>query len=503
MKRHAALIFSAVLAGAVVISGLVFLAGHVGAGPATHSSRAAGAPPVISYQGQVSVDGNPYSGTSHFKFAVVDPTGTISYWSNDGNSTGGGEPAIGVPLAVSDGLFAVLLGDTGLSGMTEALSVAVFESSDSYLRVWFSADDMTYQVLDPDRRIAAVPYALQAEVAADADTVDGQHAAELGVPAGAMLLGASEEETSLTDAGFSYTGRWIESWTTRADLPTGRLSLAAVAVDGVIYAVGGSTIDSMYQTTNESYNPAADQWTTRAPMNVGRQSLAVAEVDGVIYAIGGRSAISSCETTVEAYYPLTDTWETKAPMPTGRACLAAAAVDGIVYAIGGRSCSENYETAVEAFDPATDTWANRMPMDKGRVNLAAAAAGGIIYAIGGQSAGGNENLNEAYDPVYNSWTPRSAMLRAGSSMSAVVIDGVIFVNGPTGPFGDEYETINHAYDPTTNSWQTRAVLPTGRGSAASAEANGVLYILGGASVSGGPEWRNEAYVPPLYIYQKD
>ncbi len=32
----------------------------------------------------------------------------------------------------------------------------------------------------PDTRIAAVPYALQAQEAVDADTVDGLHASELG-----------------------------------------------------------------------------------------------------------------------------------------------------------------------------------------------------------------------------------------------------------------------------------------------------------------------------------
>ena len=50
----------------------------------------AGAPQVVSYQGQVNVNGAAFTGTGYFEFAVVDAAGTTSYWSNDGTSTGGG-----------------------------------------------------------------------------------------------------------------------------------------------------------------------------------------------------------------------------------------------------------------------------------------------------------------------------------------------------------------------------------------------------------------------------
>ncbi len=81
---------------------------------------AGGAPTVVAYQGEVRVDGSPYTGDGYFKFAVVNAAGNTTYWSNDGTSTGGGEPTAAVQLAVSDGLFSVLLGDTTLGGMTQA-----------------------------------------------------------------------------------------------------------------------------------------------------------------------------------------------------------------------------------------------------------------------------------------------------------------------------------------------------------------------------------------------
>ena len=151
---------------AVVVTLLLWVAGMAGAGPLARAdlpdapAMPAAVPSVVSYQGQVTVEGTPYDGTGYFKFAIVDPPGTMTHWSNDGTSTGGGEPAAGVPLPVSGGLFNVLLGDTTLPGMSEPLNNAAFGGNQShlrYLRVWFSADGSTYQQLSPDRRIAAVP----------------------------------------------------------------------------------------------------------------------------------------------------------------------------------------------------------------------------------------------------------------------------------------------------------------------------------------------------------
>jgi hypothetical protein len=168
-----------------ILFGLVLLAGATLAAIGWAAPQAlntqGGAPTVVAYQGEVRVGGEPYTGDGHFKFAVVNGAGNVTYWSNDGSSSGGGEPTAAVGLAVSEGLFAVLLGDTTLSGMKRVLDADAFSHPDRYLRVWFSTGvGGPYNRLTPDTRIAAVPYALQAQKAADADTVDGLHASDLG-----------------------------------------------------------------------------------------------------------------------------------------------------------------------------------------------------------------------------------------------------------------------------------------------------------------------------------
>ncbi|MCS7283697.1 MAG: hypothetical protein RMK65_06850 [Anaerolineae bacterium] len=124
-------------------------------------------PSAILYQGYVTVGGTAYNGTGYFKFAIVNAAGDVTYWSNDGTSSGGAQPTSYVALSVNQGYFTVLLGDTSLSGMTHPLSPAVFAGSGRYLRVWFATSftgPFTQLSLVP---IAAAPYALNAE------TLDG------------------------------------------------------------------------------------------------------------------------------------------------------------------------------------------------------------------------------------------------------------------------------------------------------------------------------------------
>jgi formylglycine-generating enzyme required for sulfatase activity len=128
------------------------------------------APPLISYSGQVTVDGQPYTGTGFFKFAFVDANGQFSYWSHDGTSTAGSEPTGQVSVPVNAGLYSVMLGDTTLTGMS-AFAESIFDNhNDVHLRIWFS-DGLGFEQLTPDRRFASVPYSLGANGTSTANLV--------------------------------------------------------------------------------------------------------------------------------------------------------------------------------------------------------------------------------------------------------------------------------------------------------------------------------------------
>lgn len=166
MKRnsHLAVLMVQIVVALLTLTGVVFAGGLLNTEATT-----GGSPTAVSYQGKVSISGAPFSGTGYFKFALVDSAGTTSFWSNDGSSTGGSQPASAVALTVSKGLFTVLLGDTSLAHMTRPLTAAAFRSPNRALRVWFSSDNVAFTLLSPDTRLASVPYALQAEEAHNAD----------------------------------------------------------------------------------------------------------------------------------------------------------------------------------------------------------------------------------------------------------------------------------------------------------------------------------------------
>ena len=154
-------------------------------------------PQMINYQGRVVVNGTNYHGTGQFKFALVDGSGTASFWSNDGTSTNKSEPTASIALTCNKGLFSVALGDTGTP-----IPATVFTNSDVRIRTWFS-DGGGFELLSPDQRIVAVGYAMVAAsvdgdpfVQKAGDTMTGPLRVTDGTGAGAhggnLHIGAEE-----------------------------------------------------------------------------------------------------------------------------------------------------------------------------------------------------------------------------------------------------------------------------------------------------------------------
>ena len=91
-----------------------------------------------------------------------------------------------------------------------------------------------------------------------------------------------------------------DTWTRKADMPTARwCCFSAGAVNGKGYFIGGG--DDEVVSTMEAYNPATDIWTREADMPTPRANLSTVAVNGVIYAIGGHDDFDQQLSMVEAY----------------------------------------------------------------------------------------------------------------------------------------------------------------------------------------------------------
>jgi len=205
------------------------------------------APEMINYQGKVEADGVPFNGLGAFRFALMDETGTIQYWSNDGVEP----PDIDIPVSVTDGLYNVILGST--NGM-DPIPASVFDNEPLYLRVWFNDGINDLQLLTPDQRLTSAGYAFQADYAKDADTVDSMH----------------------------YSSNWE---TTQGNIQT--------ALSGDFHNIGGTDDDQPDDDSEVPDDISIDNGRLYAPFGVGNVGIGTAsprealDVDGKVQVVDG------------------------------------------------------------------------------------------------------------------------------------------------------------------------------------------------------------------------
>jgi N-acetylneuraminic acid mutarotase len=154
---------------------------------------------------------------------------------------------------------------------------------------------------------------------------------------------------------------------------------------GRIFVAGGLRGGAV--ATFGAYDPSADEWEELPDLPLPLDHLAAAAVDGVIYVVGGRNgSIASGSGATFAYDPAARAWTERAAMPTPRGGVAGAVLGGRIFVLGGegnRGTTTGVFDDVEAYEPATDTWEVLEPMALPRHGVGAAALDGRIYVPGG------------------------------------------------------------------------------------------------------------------------
>ena len=263
----------------------------------------------------------------------------------------------------------------------------------------------------------------------------------------------------------------LDSWCEVASMATKRCREihGAAALDGKLYVTGGCDVDvktSLAQA--EVYDPKADGWQPLPSMPTARRLLAAAAVAGKVYAIGGDNVESLCD-AVEAYDPLSGLWSRAASLPVARGCHTAAVVDGKIYVVGGEIDDDEGEVVatdrVDMYDPAADSWQQMAAMPTARSSHAAAVVDGKIYVSGGLAASGNESdALEAYDPVADTWTTLATLSKARADHASVAFNGKLYVFGgfssaaAAAARGMDLDLVE-VYSPASNSWASAADMP--------------------------------------------
>jgi N-acetylneuraminic acid mutarotase len=206
-------------------------------------------------------------------------------------------------------------------------------ATDTHLYALGGEAGTAMQIFDPTTQAWASGPALPVLRFASAAAVLGQRLHIVGGWNANNAASASLASQSIFDLG-------TQAWSAAAALATPRNAAAAAVLDGRLHVVGGRSPgiragDQQSLASMEIYNPATDQWAAGAALPTARGSLAAVALAGRLYALGGESTAGTVSNAVERYDPATGTWTALAAMPYRSHGLGAVVVGGAIYVMGG------------------------------------------------------------------------------------------------------------------------------------------------------------------------
>jgi hypothetical protein len=173
-------------------------------------------------------------------------------------------------------------------------------------------------------------------------------------------------------------------WTPKSSLPVTVRYPGVAVIGNLLYVL---SMDGAL----EVYDPVADRWTARSPVPGGGVLNLVAAVNGTLYAIGGTNqCCSNVGSTLNAYDPATDTWTGRAVLSNLRQPWGVGVLNGLVYVLGG---VDPYDpvNAFQVYDPSTNIWtAKTVPPQALNWVVGVVVINAQLYAIA--------DANESYRP---------------------------------------------------------------------------------------------------------
>ena len=204
------------------------------------------------------------------------------------------------------------------------------------------------------------------------------HAAAASWRGRVVVVGGYDAARRPLRAAFLYDGR---RWRALRPPPEERAAAAAAATaDGRVWVLGGRTRDGL-ATRMLSLDLRTLRWTT-FPGPRPREHLAATALGGRVYAIGGRLAGYDTNLgTVEEYDPRTRTWRRLPDLPDPRGGTGAAAIAGLIVSIGGESPSGTH-ASVWALRPGGQ-WSRLPDLPTPRHGVGVVALAGRVWAVAG------------------------------------------------------------------------------------------------------------------------
>ncbi len=301
------------------------------------------------------------------------------------------------------------------------------------------------------------------------------------------------------------------SWAAKRSLAPARIFMAAGAINGIIYVVGGRRVDPNANEIRviarvDAYDVATNTWSQVASLPGPREEPNGASViNGKLYVTGGRSNVVSnnlfkATKTLFVYDPGTNRWTRKADMPQAGCAGVQGVIGGLLYVYlppvgGGAYCDGSSQVGLFfRYDPSTDTWMRRAAPPSDHKEGAGQVINNRLYLAGGWklspcAVDGEPTFCDelsaqldVYNPTSNTWETKARLPDIEGGMAAAGLNGKLFLVGGYGGASEGAWVNVDAYNPLTNRWMAKAPLPVGSNSGAAATVGSRIFYMAGSRV---------------------
>lgn len=246
----------------------------------------------------------------------------------------------------------------------------------------------------------------------------------------------------------------------------------ASAVGDKVYLMG-SRIDSNKSgyNTNLCYNTNDNTWSSKANIPTGRYGATSIDVGSKIYVFGGYN--SDYSNNNECYDTLSNTWTSKKVIPTKIKDMSGDSVGNLIYLFGGNVSGSPVNTT-RCYDTVSNTWTDKANLpNRSLYDTSSCYVEGYgVYVIGGYIPNIGVKYNSCYNNETNTWTAKAELPYERNGSGIGLIDNYIYIIG-----GGSNVTIVR-YSVEKNTWEEINSSISGRSTVTTAISNGNIYIFG-------------------------
>ncbi|XP_041035338.1 kelch-like protein 30 isoform X1 [Carcharodon carcharias] len=266
-----------------------------------------------------------------------------------------------------------------------------------------------------------------------------------------------DEDNQLLSRNSAFYNIRTKHWSILPDFPDyNKWGFSVTALNNDVYVTGGSRgskTDTWSTTQAWKFHSKEGTWKPIAPMLKPRTNHSTAALNGEIYAIGG-TTLDVVE--VEHYDPYNNSWALIGPTVKYVTNFTVTGCVGKLYVIG--SCAAKYNVlTLQCYNPVIDNWSVIASpfIPKYLSAPRCVSVDGVIYLIGD-----NTKKVYAYDSEANMWQKVQLLHKLHENGGMVVIAGKIYVTGGhwKGMEGD-YSVELEVYDCVKDVWTIEGFLP--------------------------------------------